>query len=199
MKSSTQNFYDTNAASLLERYELAEMSIIHDLLLSSIPSGGTVLDIGFGSGRDLSYLMTHGYNIYGIDPTEAFVNQAKNRFVDIADHFILGSFLSHQIPSYWPNTFDAVISIAVLMHLKTNEHAEAIEVIKSLIKPNGIVVLSFSLGERDSDDGRHFEPLVLKDVVNEFSKAGFTLMNSVCTDDSLGRDSIEWATVILRK
>lgn len=195
----THQFYQSNAHDLIERYESADMSALHQLLVKHIPEKNKVIDIGFGSGRDLAFLQSNDYDIYGIDPVEVFVDQAQNRFIDIVEHFIIGSFLSTQFPSDWQNSFDAVISIAVWMHLKANEHAAAIETIKSLVKPNGIVVLSFSLGGRNSDDGRYFEVLTLENVITEFVEAGFTLIDSECTGDSLGRDSIQWATAVFKK
>lgn len=195
---TTQEFYESNAKSLIDRYESADMSILHHKLIMSIPADSKIIDIGFGSGRDLAFMQSKGYDIYGIDPVEVFVDQAKNRFIDIAEHFRIGSFLSTDFPSDWVNTFDAVISIAVWMHLIVDEYIDAIETIKSLLKPNGTVVLSFSLGGRESNDGRHFELLKLQDIINEFVKYGFTLVDSECTHDSLGRDSIQWATVVFK-
>jgi 2-polyprenyl-3-methyl-5-hydroxy-6-metoxy-1,4-benzoquinol methylase len=199
MSSQTQQFYEKNSHDLIARYDSADMSELHQFLAKHIAPNSKIIDIGFGSGRDLGFLQSNGHDIYGIDPVEAFVIQAQHRFTDIREHFKVGSFLSSDIPSDWLNSFDTVISIAVWMHLKTHERPKAIETIKALVKPNGTVVLSFSLGGRDSDDGRHFEPLELHEVINEFSDAGFSLIESVCTQDSLGRDSIEWATVVLKR
>lgn len=199
MKSSTHHFYEKNSHDLIERYDSADMSELHQLLAKRIRPNSKIIDIGFGSGRDLAYLQSNGHDIYGIDPVKAFVIQAQHRFTDISEHFRVASFLSSDIPSNWFNSFDVVISIAVWMHLKAHERSKAIQTIKALVKPNGIVVLSFSLGGRDSDDGRHFEPLELQEVNKEFNDAGFSVIESVCTQDSLGRDSVQWATVVLKR
>lgn len=199
MSSQTQHFYEQNSHVLIERYDSADMSVLHQLLMKHIPHNSKVIDIGFGSGRDLEFLRSQGHDVYGIDPVETFVIQAQNRFTDIHEHFKVGSFLFADVPSHWLNSFDAVISIAVWMHLKANERPKAIETIKALAKSDGIVILSFSLGGRDSDDGRHFEPLELDEVIQEFSDYGFSVIESVCSNDSLGRDSIEWATVVLKR
>ena len=199
MEVATQKFYETHACSLIRRYEAADMSELHQLLAKHIQLNSKIIDIGFGSGRDLAFLQSNGHDIYGIDPVETFVIQAQHRFMDIREHFRVGSFLSSNIPSDWFNSFDTVISIAVWMHLKAHERPKAIDTIKALVKPNGIVVLSFSLGGRDSDDGRHFEPLELQEVIDEFKDAGFALVDSECTSDSLGRDSIQWATVVFKR
>lgn len=199
MSPQTQHFYENHSHDLIERYDSADMSELHQLLAKYIRPNSKIIDIGFGSGRDLAFLQSNGHDIYGIDPVEPFVIQAQHRFTDIREHFRVGSFLSSDIPSDWLNSFDTVISIAVWMHLKTYERPKAIDTIKALVKSNGIVVLSFSLGGRDSDDGRHFEPLELQEAINEFNDAGFSVMESVCTQDSLGRNSIQWATVVLKR
>lgn len=198
MSAKTQQFYEQNYHDLIVRYNSADMSELHQLLAKHIPSNSKIIDIGFGSGRDLAFLRSNGHDIYGIDPVEAFVIQAQHRFAEIREHFIVGSFLSSDIPSDWLNSFDTVISIAVWMHLKTYERLKAIETIKALVKPNGIVVLSFSFGGRDSDDGRHFESLEFQEVINEFNDSGFSEIESICTQDSLGRDSIQWATIVFK-
>lgn len=199
MSSQTQQFYENHSHDLIERYDSADMSELHQLLAKHITPNSKIIDIGFGSGRDLAFLQSNGHDIYGIDPVEAFVIQAQHRFSDIHEYFRVGSFLSTDIPSDWFNSFDTVISIAVWMHLRPHERPKAIDTIKALVKPNGTVVLSFSLRGRDSDDGRHFEPLELQEVIDEFNDAGFSVIESVCTQDSLGRDSIQWATVVLKR
>jgi SAM-dependent methyltransferase len=199
MSSQTQRFYEQNSHDLIKRYESADMSALHQLFAKHIAHNSKVIDIGFGSGRDLAFLESSGHDIYGIDPVESFVVQAQHRFTDIREHFSVGSFLTADISLDWLNSFDTVISIAVWMHLMAHERPKAIDTIKALVKLNGIVILSFSLGGRDSDDGRHFEPLELQEVIDEFSDVGFSLIESVCTNDSLGRDSIEWATVVLKR
>lgn len=199
MSSQTQQFYENHSYDLIARYDSADMSALHQLLAKHIFSKSKIIDIGFGSGRDLAFLRSNGHDIYGIDPVEAFVLQAQHRFTDISEHFRIGSFLSSDISSDWLNSFDAVISIAVWMHLKADERPKALNAIKSLLKPNGIAVMSFSLGGRDSDDERYFEPLELQEVIHEFIEAGFSLVESLFSNDSLGRDSIQWATVVLKR
>jgi SAM-dependent methyltransferase len=199
MSSKTQQFYENHSHDLIARYDSADMSELHQLLAKHLTPNSKTIDIGFGSGRDLAFLESSGHDIYGVDPVESFVVQAQYRFTGICEHFRVGSFLTVDIPSDWLNSFDVVISIAVWMHLKAHERPKAIDTIKALVKSNGIFVLSFSLGGRDSDDGRHFEPLELQEVIDEFSDAGMSLIESVCTNDSLGRDSIEWATVVLKR
>ena len=64
----TTQFYNRQASELIKRYDNANMSSLHKLLLESIPQGGKVLDIGFGSGIDLQFLHDEGYDVWGMDP-----------------------------------------------------------------------------------------------------------------------------------
>ncbi|MDD3598064.1 class I SAM-dependent methyltransferase [Sulfuricurvum sp.] len=198
MSSQTQQFYEQNSHDLIKRYESADMSVLHQLLVKHIPLNSKVIDIGFGSGRDLAFLQSKGHDIYGIDPVKSFIVQSQHRFMGIHEHFRVGTFLSSDIPLDWLYSFDVVISIAVWMHLKADESPKAIETIKSFLKPNGIVILSFSLGARDKNDERHFELLSIDSVVNEFLSFGFKVVQVEKSSDTLGRESIEWATIVFQ-
>jgi len=57
----TVDYYNTNVTNLVARYDNADMSQLHQLLLKHIPKNSTVLDIGFGSGRDLDFLQNQRY------------------------------------------------------------------------------------------------------------------------------------------
>lgn len=56
MKTSTQQFYESNTHDLITLYESADMTTLHQLFIKHIPTKSNVIDIGFGSGRDLAFL-----------------------------------------------------------------------------------------------------------------------------------------------
>ena len=53
MKSETLKYYDENFQMLYDRYNSANMDKTHKILDRYISASDRVLDIGFGSGRDL--------------------------------------------------------------------------------------------------------------------------------------------------
>jgi len=56
--TKTQTYYDQNHKELIERYNLATPTPLHKLFKRYIQKSHKVLDIGFGSGRDLRYIRT---------------------------------------------------------------------------------------------------------------------------------------------
>ncbi len=117
--------------------------------LSSLPNTGSILDVGCGNGKN----MIEGYQWTGCNASEKLVEICRNKGlkVDVADMCNL---------PYENETFDAVISIAVLHHLSTIERRiQALREMARVLKPEGtcfITILksskscnkTFKLGDR---------------------------------------------------
>jgi SAM-dependent methyltransferase len=193
----TLQFYDTQSVNLIERYDSATMTSLHSILIKHIPKKSNVLDIGFGSGRDLEFLYEHGYNIWGIDPTERFVEHAKERFVALQDHFFQEA-LPFEHHDLFNRIFDAVICIAVWMHLPKEHYAQAVDDILGCLAANATVVISYSQGKRERDDGRYFEEVDTEMLSTLFKDRGFYLLEHTHNADSLNRDTLIWHTLVFK-
>ena len=194
---STIDFYNNKSSELIQRYDNAEMSSLHKLLSTYIPMKSKVLDIGFGSGRDLQYLHDNNYDIWGIDPSQSFVENAKERFTDKRNQFFEAS-LPFEKNLFELTKFDAVISIAVWMHLKLQNYPEAVKNIINVSKPDSMIIISYSEGLRAEEDGRYFENVNLDYLCELFSNKGFNLIETVKNEDGLSRGSLTWVTVIFK-
>ena len=73
----TLTYYKNNAKSLSQRYESANIAIIHSLLLSTFTSKAHILEIGCGSGRDASFMYQNGYDILALDGSVEMIAEAK--------------------------------------------------------------------------------------------------------------------------
>ncbi len=95
-----------------------------------------VLDVGCGVGLAMNILDSKGFNVSGIDISEAMVRYAKSRnpnLITIEDDFLEYNF-SEQ--------YDGVLTFAFL-HLFPKEVAlKAMEKIKSILKPGGVAFIS---------------------------------------------------------
>ena len=191
----TINFYNNKSKILIERYDNANMSSLHQLLLKYIPQNSSVLDIGFGSGRDLDFLQSYGYDIWGIDPSNKFVANAKNRSPTKKDQFFEASVPFDKKEFGLDKKFDAVITIAMWMHLQHKQYKNAVESIVSVLNNSSTVIISYSEGSRVGDE-RYFEDVDLEYMTQLFKDKGFSLIETVTNGDSLDRDSLTWITVI---
>ena len=184
---STLNYYNKNANSLVERYEKANLKKLQEYILKFINKNDNILELGFGSGREINFLLKNGFkNIYGIDGSENFVNKAKERFK--SDNFYLSVLPDIKITQNLK--FDFIYSIAVWMHLPTNVYEETIKNIISILKPNGKFFISYSLEERDEKE-RYFQKVDDILIVNLFEKYNCKKIDEFITTDSLNR-SINW-------
>jgi len=196
-KMTTTDYYNINAIQLIDRYNNTNMLSLHQLLLNHIPKNSTVLDIGFGSGRDLQFLYDNDYIVWGIDPSAKFVANAKSRFPEIQNKFFEVSVPFDKGTLKLNKEFDAVITIAMWMHLQYQEYEAVVESIVSVLNSSATVVISYSEGYR-TDDGRYFENVDLENIIKLFKERGFNLVETIINGDSLKRDTLTWITVVFK-
>jgi 2-polyprenyl-3-methyl-5-hydroxy-6-metoxy-1,4-benzoquinol methylase len=72
MQDRTIQYYKDNAGNYVKQTVNADMGGTYVDFLAYIPQGGRILDVGFGSGRDLAYFSKQGYLAHGIDLVEEF-------------------------------------------------------------------------------------------------------------------------------
>jgi len=191
--NQTISYYNENYQKFLIKYDSATMKELYKILDKLVYKNSFVLDIGFGSGRDLNYIKSITKNIYGLDGSIEFVNNLKQ------DEFYKSRVALSILPKintslFNINKFDIIISIAVFMHLKKDEIAYTIKNIKNSLRDNGKVIISYSTKNRDNDQ-RDFLEITKVEMTTLFINENFKEVKTVSSDDSLGRD-IEWVTQI---
>jgi len=191
--NNTISYYDNTAHNLITSYETADMFELHKFLLENLPSKSKVLDIGFGSGRDLAFLRDNGFDIWGIDPAQKFVDHARERFSDISDHFFKAS-LPHHMPKELQHTFDSIILVAVWMHLPKSLYEDSIKSLCSLLKLQGKIILSYSITPRKGETERYFENVDSDLLQTLFKEYGCTKVSTITNKDGLGEREIIWVT-----
>ena len=191
----TVDYYNKNVTNLVARYDHADMSQLNELLLKYIPKNSTVLDIGFGSGRDLQFLYDNGYDTWGVDSSAKFVENVKERFPTKQEQFFEASVPFDKKMLEIEKEFDAVITIAMWMHLQYKQYEDVVESIVSVLKGSSTVIISYSDGSR-ADNERYFEDVDLDYITKLFEDRNFILVKMIKNKDSLNRDSLTWITVI---
>lgn len=170
MDPSTLVFYANNVATVAARYE-SVVSSLSDHFAKAFHSNSKLLDIGFGSRRDLAVLARSGNDCYGIDPTEELIDVAGGLHAELKVKLLQGSLPDLKPP--FGGHFDRVLCSAVLMHLPVEELGRAAAAITSCLSVGGRLLYSvpskrLDVVERDRDtNGRLFIP-DLDDRIQEF-------------------------------
>ena len=93
--------------------------------INKVPKNGFIYDIGCGNGRNM---ISQNHTMIGIDNCEKFIEMCRNKNKLV----ILNEITNISLPD---NSADAIICIAVIHHLSTNElRLKALLEIKRLIK-----------------------------------------------------------------
>jgi len=105
---------------------------------------GRLLDVGCGNGEFLAYMRSLGWDVFGVEPDEAAVRAARDRFDLVIYH---GTLETVQLPEAF---FDSVIMNHAIEHVP--DPIETMRKCHALLKPEGRIHLltpnTDSLGHR---------------------------------------------------
>ena len=150
MDRATLAAYDAAAAAYAKEWEAQPAPVdLHDLAKRFFRPGLTA-DIGCGSGRDAAWLAANGFPTVGYDASEGLLAQAR------AAHPGL-TFEQAALPELHgiaEGTFDNVLCETVIMRLGRREIAPAVRRMLAILKPDGIMALSWRVEETDRRDAR---------------------------------------------
>jgi SAM-dependent methyltransferase len=201
MDKPTLDYYALHASEVAQRYEVAPSPLAHRFA-ESFPAGGRILDIGCGSGRDLAQLHKQGFQPYGVDGTEVFVQLAQMLHPELKGRVVQG--LLPDLLTPFDGEFDGVLCCAVLMHIDSTELFNAALSIKRCLKVNGRLLISVPSqrsdtgdGERDSN-GRLFKTYPSAYLRLIFERLGFSLIAEWDNSDAMIRQGIEWVSLLFQ-
>lgn len=124
--------------------------------------GGNSADIGCGCGREVAWLHANGFSAVGFDASEGLLKEARRRYPSY-------KFAHAELPDLnGIGTFDNVLCETVIMHLDQKEIAASVRRLLDVVKPSGILYLSWRVteGEDQRDpQGRlyaAFDPAVVR-------------------------------------
>ena len=189
----SDNYYSNNSKEFIESTINCDMSNVYAFFEKYIDKDAkTLLDIGFGSGRDSLYF-SKKYKVTSIDPTEEFCEYGKS----IGLNNVL--CITAQDMEF-NNEFDAIWACASLLHVPSNELPEVFNKCYKALKPNGVMYCSFKYGEYEGErKGRFFVDLT-ENSFNELIKdTDFQIIDTLITED-VRPDRIEkWLNIVIKK
>ena len=203
MDARTIQSYAIHARELAARYEAVESTAARHAR-DLFPTGGRVLDVGFGSGRDLQALLEAGFDVEGIDPCETFVTNAVRRRPHLEGRVRRDGL--PKLSTVADESLDGVLSWAVLMHVSRVELFDTLFHLRRVLRPGGRLLISTPLagpntdpGSGRTDDGRLFNGVAPEEFRFLFERVGFHHLDRWDSPDTLGRPERTWSTQAFAK
>lgn len=199
MDQETWSYYSRHAQELSKKYDAAEAGISRYFSQAFDPSA-SVLDVGCGSGRDLSILISQGYEAVGIDACTELLDAGSSLYPNLQDK--LSQDALPELKGVDDGAVDGIVCSAVLMHIPKEELFDSAYTIRRILRPKGRLLISIPLflskdavTHRDTD-GRLFNGVTPEQLQLLFERIGFKLISRWDNDDSLGREDRAWATLL---
>lgn len=192
--SGTLEYYNKNAEIYIENTLHADVSDLYAHFLPKVPEGGSILDLGCGSGRDSKCFMDLGYEVTAVDGSEEFCRYAKDLLgVDVAcKRFEEISYDSE---------FDAVWACASLLHVPKIDIQGILQKIEKALKPSGILYMSFKYGTEERVSGeRTFSDYTEKDIPRLLEKTQLKCIEHwISGDVRVDRAGEKWLNILAQK
>ena len=179
------SYYALHGKEYIESTLDTNMNEVYMFFEPYIKEGGSILDVGFGSGRDMLHFKRMGYEVSGIDQEQVFVEHGLALGLDVS----IGDLLTYESNK----RYDGIWANASLVHLSLEDFYKAIHHLLSLLNDDGVLFVSMKLGSSFEIDelGR---PML---YVDESAFSEFNLVESKRTLDATR--PITWVNVILKK
>ena len=192
--TETLNYYNSNADQFFASTIEADISALRSRFTKYLKQSDYILDLGCGSGRDTKAFLDQGFSVDAIDGSEELCKKASE---------YTGIQVKHQ---YFQDIneedkYDGVWACASLLHVAYDELTDVFTRIHKVLKQNGIIYMSFKLGDSDViRDGRCFTDMndLRFDALN-VQKLGFEEIDRWQTIDVRPDRDVEWFNVILKK
>jgi SAM-dependent methyltransferase len=144
---NTQTSYDQVAAEYAEKFkdEMDDKPFDRDCLdrlARKVSNLGPICDLGCGPGQIARYLHRQGVEALGVDLSPRMVAEAQRLNPDI--HFHQGDMLC--LPDT-DNSWGGIAAFYCIIHISRERIVDALREMKRVLKPGGILLLTFHIGD----------------------------------------------------
>ena len=142
MDRKTLAAYDCDAAAFARDWHDQPAPVdLQEIVERFFVRGGSSADIGCGSGREVAWLNANGFSDAGFDASEGLLAEARRRYPGF-------KFARAELPELKGiGSYDNVLCETVIMHLDRAQIAPAVRRLLDIVKPSGILYLSWRVTE----------------------------------------------------
>ena len=184
------SYYKEHAKEFIEDTFNCDMSEQYRFFEKHLKGEGTILDIGFGSGRDSLYFKSKGYEVYAIDPEEEFVKHGKELGLQ-------NVFKMNAQEINFVNKFDGIWACASLLHVPSKELKIVFEKCKKALKNGGIIYASFKYGDFEGIRNDRYYIDLNENNIGKFTN--LTILEIEITFDVRPNRNEKWLNIIFKK
>ena len=143
----TQAGYDAVSHEYAERFkdEMDDKPFDRDCLdrlAGEVGELGPVCDLGCGPGQIARYLRHQGVNTLGVDLSPKMIAEAQRLNPEI--HFHQGDMLS--LPDQ-DNSWGGIAAFYCIIHIPREQIVDALREMKRVLKPGGLLLVTFHIGQ----------------------------------------------------
>lgn len=196
----TARSYDSMAQMWNEKYRSIEpIRKQLDAFVRMMPKGGTVLDIGCATGRDVEYLARNGLFAVGIDKSKGMIDiaRAKLPFLEFRQMDMVDL-------QFKAGSFDGILSIASLHHLNKQDAARALQECRRVMKDRGYIFITVLgglkdevFGDAEGQNKRFFSCYARGELDRLLEQNHFEVVNSY-SEEGKGSHGSTWMNVLAR-
>nr|WP_027046780.1 methyltransferase [Mesorhizobium loti] len=157
-------------------------------LVAIAGTSGRVLEVGSGAGYDADFLEGLGVKVRRTDATKRFLELQAAR----GKHGELLDLLTDDLGG----PYDAVLALAVLIHVPRDQTDQVLVKIAGSLRPGGALLVSMRNGDGETSGNYHTVLWRRDDFAARLEAAGLILLRD---DFNVGRNSEEWNTFLAVK
>ena len=185
----TKQYYSTNYKEYISSTQNVDMTEHYNQFLPYLSKDAKILDIGFGSGRDMLYFASKCFKVYGVDNVSEFVDNAKANGLSVE----LCDF--HNLP--YVELFDGIWACASLLH--SNDLPLAFYNLYKALKVGGYIYLSMKYGNSTSiENGRFYQHINEEKLKKLCKNSNLSIVEIYNSEDLLKRNN-GWINAVLTK